>query len=305
MHQRIISLVPSGTEIVSALGCSRRMVGRSHACDYPAEMRNLPVCTEARISVETTSAQIDAQVRHIMRDALSVYRIFATRVRDLQPDIIITQSQCEFCAVSHAELEAETRGWLGREVRIVSLEPHFLADVHGGILHIAEALEVPAEGKSLVAAMKARADEIARTAAKASSRPRVACIEWTDPPMNAGHWIPELVDLAGGREVLAAAGKYARYLEWEELLAADPDAIVFMPCGYGLKQTGREAKAMSARPGFAGMAAARNGRLYITDASQYFSRPGPRLAESLEILSEILHPELFHFGHRGIGWDWL
>ena len=234
-----------------------------------------------------------------------MYRIFANRVRDLQPDLIITQSQCEFCAVSHAELEAETRGWLGREVRIVSLEPHDLAEVHGDILRVAEALEVPAEGAALVAAMKARADDIARAAAGAPSRPRVACIEWTDPPMNAGHWIPELVDLAGGREVLGAAGKYARYLGWEELLAADPDAIIFMPCGYELERTRREARVMAARPGFAEMAAARSDRLYATDASRYFSRPGPRLAESLEILSEILHPDLFHFGHRGIGWDWL
>ncbi len=300
--QRVISLIPSATEITAALGCAGRLVGRSHECDYPAGVRALPVCTRPRLHLEGTSAGIDAQVRAAVKKALAIYEVLEDRLRALQPDVIVTQSQCEVCAVSLAEVEAAVCDWVDRQVRIVSLEPNGLADVYDDIARVAGALHVAGAGAALIQRMQETAAAIADRARALSERPRVACIEWTDPLMAAGNWVPELVALAGGEDPFGTPGEHAPGLEWDALADADPDVIMFMPCGFGLEKTGKEAEALAARPGWSDLSAVRAGRVYITNGSDYFNRPGPRLADSLEIMAEILHPQAFRFGHEGTGW---
>ena len=237
-----------------------------------------------------------------MTQALAVYEVLEERLRALQPDVIVTQSQCEVCAVSLAEVEAAVGHWVDRQVRIVSLEPNGLADVYDDIARVAGALGVAGAGAALVRRMEEKAAAIAARAGALAERPRVACIEWTDPLMAAGNWVPELVALAGGEDPFGTPGEHAPGLEWDALADADPDVIMFMPCGFGLEKTGKEAEALAARPGWSDLSAVRAGRVYITNGSDYFNRPGPRLADSLEIMAEILHPQAFRFGHEGTGW---
>lgn len=301
--KRIVSLLPSATEIVAALGCGGRLVGRSHECDFPPGVEALPVCTRPRINVSGTSADIDKRVRGAVADALAVYEVLEGELRRLRPDAIVTQDQCEVCAVSLSDVEACVARWSGRPVALVSLRARTIAGIYDDILGVADALAVRDAGQALVAAMARRNAAIAAAAKALKARPRVACIEWTAPLMAAGNWVPEMVAIAGGRDLFGQAGEHAPALSWQALSAADPDAIVFMPCGFGLERTVAEAAALArATPGWRELAAVRAGRVYATDANSYFNRPGPRLAESLEIMAEILHPEVFDFGHQGKGW---
>ena len=299
--QRIVSLIPSATEIVVALGCSGRLVGRSHECDFPPGLADLPVCTRPRLDLSGNSADIDAKVRDALKDALAVYEVLDDPLRAARPDVIITQSQCEVCAVSLADVEAAVCKWVGIDVTIVSLEPNRLSDVYADIGRVARALGVEADGRRLVASLQERAAAIAETAAGLADRPRVACIEWTEPLMVAGNWVPEQVALAGGIDPFDLAGKHSPVLDWDDLVAAAVDVIIFMPCGYDLARTRADAEAFVAGTAFADLPAARAGRVYVTNGSDFFNRPGPRLAESLEIMAELLHPGAFDFGHAGRG----
>ncbi len=301
--ERVVSLLPSATEIVAALGCRGRLVGRSHECDYPPGVEVLPVCTRPRVDVSGSSTDIDKRVRGAVADALAIYEVLEGELRRLKPDAIVTQDQCEVCAVSLADVEACVAGWSGRPVRLVSLKARTVAGVHDDILNVAKALSVGGVGRALTAGLVHRNDAVAATAKRLKSRPRVACIEWTAPLMAAGNWVPELVAMAGGRDLFGQAGELAPALTWQALRAADPDVLVFMPCGFGLERTRAEEAALArATPGWGDLAAVRAGRVYATDANSFFNRPGPRLAESLEIMAEILHPEAFDFGHQGKGW---
>jgi iron complex transport system substrate-binding protein len=301
--ERVVSLLPSATEIVAALGCGDRLVGRSHECDFPPGVERLPVCTRPRVDVSGSSAAIDKAVRGAVADALAVYEVLEGELRRLKPSTIVTQDQCEVCAVSLSDVEACVAAWSGRPVKLVSLRARTLAGVYDDILGAAEALGVGDTGEAVVAAFAGRNAAIAAAARSLRMRPRVACIEWTAPLMAAGNWVPEMVAMAGGRDLFGQAGEYAPALTPEALRAADPDAIVFMPCGFGLERARAEAGALAAAtPGWHDLAAVRAGRVYATDANSFFNRPGPRLAESLEIMAEILHPEAFHFGHEGKGW---
>lgn len=301
--ERVVSLLPSATEIVAALGCGDRLVGRSHECDFPPGVERLPVCTRPRVDVSGSSAAIDKAVRGAVADALAVYEVLEDELRHLKPDAIVTQDQCEVCAVSLADVEACVARWSGRPVTLVSLGARTMAGVYGDILKVAEALGVGDAGEAVVAALADRTDVIAAAAKALKERPTVACIEWTAPLMAAGNWVPEMVTMAGGRDLFGEAGEHAPALTPEALRAADPDAIVFMPCGFGLERTRAETEALAeATPGWRDLAAVRVGRVYATDANSFFNRPGPRLAESLEIMAEILHPDAFSFGHEGKGW---
>ncbi|HBZ71214.1 MAG TPA: cobalamin-binding protein [Deltaproteobacteria bacterium] len=295
---RIASLLPSTTEIACALGFLPQLVGRSHECDFPAEVASLPVCTAPKISLDGSSRQIDQRVRSLVAEALAIYRVDAELLRALSPDVILTQSQCEVCAVSAKEVEAAVCRWLGARPRIVSLSPATLADVIGDVGRVADALEAPERGRELRRALERRIACIAGESAGAD-RPTVACIEWTEPLMAAGNWMPELVTCAGGRNLFGEAGKHSPVLEWAELRKADPEVIVALPCGFDLARTRREMEPLAARSGWRDLRAVRTGRVYLTDGNAYFNRPGPRVAESLEILAEILHPELFSFGYAG------
>ncbi len=300
---RIVSLLPSSTEIVAALGCVGQLVGRSHECDFPAGVESLPVCTEPKFDPHGTSAEIDQRVKAILQESLSVYRVDADLIQSLAPTVIVTQSQCEVCAVSFDEVQRMTCDFLDTDAQLVSLEPNGLDDVFADIQRVADALATPERGTALVSQMRERMDAVASQAAALPNKPTVALIEWIDPPMAAGNWMPSLVQMAGGVNLFGEAGQHSPWLDWGAFITSDPDVIIALPCGYDMPTTCAEMPLLAARNGWHNLRAVREGRVFVTDGNQYFNRPGPRLVESLEILAEILHPQAFDFGHRGRGWQ--
>ena len=301
-EHRIVSLIASATEIVTALGFEEQLVGRSHECDYPDSVATVPVCSSSKIDTGASGRLIDAEVRAIVAQALSVYRVDAALLDALAPTTIITQTQCEVCAVSLADVERAVCELVASRPRIVSLEPMALRDVWRDIAAVAEALDAPARGERLV---RESLDRLATIGAQTASRstPRsIACIEWIDPLMYAANWVPELVDIAGGVAMMGEPGRHSGYFEIEEMVARDPDVIAIMPCGFDIDRSRREMLALAERPEWRRLSAVREGRVFLTDGNQYFNRPGPRLVESVEILAELLHPDSVDFGHEGTGW---
>jgi iron complex transport system substrate-binding protein len=304
-HPRVVSLIASATEIVCALGRGDWLVGRSHECDFPPEVARLPALTAPKFSVEGSSAEIDARVRQIVRDGLAVYHVDAEALQALAPDVILTQDHCDVCAVSLADVEAATCTWTGRPVEIVSLKPDRLSDAYADIRRVARALGAPDAGEAVVRAMQQR---IAAVGARAAGRPEphakpgVAFIEWVEPPMAGGNWMPELVEAAGGTNLLGTAGKRSDWMQWPDLIAADPDAIVVAPCGFDLARSIAEVPLLEAKPGWRDLAVVRSGRVYLADGNAYFNRPGPRLADTVELLAEMLHPETVSPAHEGTAW---
>ena len=299
---RIVSLIPSSTEIVCALGFEEQLVGRSHECDYPESVASLPACTEPKFA-DGTSYEIDARVRAILQEGLSVYRVDADMLRRLRPDFIVTQTQCEVCAASLSDVEEAVCQWVETRPSIVSLESNALADIWNDMRRVASALGVGERGDRLVAALRERMARVSRQAAQLVPRPSVVCIEWIEPLMGAGNWMPELVEMAGGLNLLGEAGEHARWVDLDELVEADPDVVVVLPCGFGIGRTRSELPALTRQAGWDQMRAVSEGRVYLAEGNQYFNRPGPRVVEALEIMAEILHPEVFDFGHRGTGWE--
>lgn len=300
---RIVSLIASATEIVCALGFEGQLVGRSHECDYPEGVKRLPVCTSPKFDTSGSSRDIDERVKGLVQDGLSVYRVDEALLRELRPDVIVTQSHCEVCAVSQRDVERAVASRLGAGPRVVSLAPNGLADVWAGFRQVADALGVPRRGEELVQALEGRMSPIAERARTLPGRPTVACVEWVEPLMASGNWVPELVDMAGGLNLFGSPGRHAPWLSWEELCARDPDVLLLLPCGFDIARTRQELPALSQKPEWAGLQAVRGGRVFLLDGNQFFNRPGPRLVESLEILAELLHPAAFAFGHEGPGWQ--
>jgi iron complex transport system substrate-binding protein len=301
---RIVSLLPSSTEIVCALGLEADLVGRSHECDYPAGIEALPALTAPRFDPTGSSLEVDQRVKTVLKEATSVYTIDAELLEQLAPDVVITQTQCEVCAVSFAEVKRVVCDQLHSSATIVALEPNYLSDVYDDIRRVAEAVGIPERGASLIAEMQTRMVAIVDQTIDLP-RPRVATLEWLEPLMSAGNWIPELVEMAGGLNLFGQAGVHSPWLQWKELQASDPDMLVILPCGYDIAKAREELMVLEQRPEWNALRAVRNNRVYVTDGNQYFNRPGPRLAESLEILAEIMHPDCFHFGHEGSGWEQL
>jgi iron complex transport system substrate-binding protein len=299
---RIVSLLPSATEIVCALGFERDLVGRSHECDFPPSVEHLPALTEPKFRPKGTSAEIDRDVKKIVGDALAVYRVDTGKLRELKPDFIVTQSQCEVCAVSEADVEAAVGEWLGTKPKIVSLAPDALADLFADMQRVADALGAHQRGVELVARLKNRMETITARAKTAASRPKLATIEWLDPLMAAGNWMPELIEMAGGTNLFGRAGEHSPWMKFDDLAAKDPDAILVSPCGFAIARTMQETSLLTRRPGWSDLRAVHDRKVFVADGNQYFNRPGPRIVESLEILAEQLHPELFQFGHEGSGW---
>ena len=298
---RIVSLIASATEIVCALGCRDQLVGRSHECDFPPDVAALPQLTAAKFKVEGTSAEIDARVREIVRDGLSVYRVDGDALKALEPDVIVTQDHCEVCAVSLADVEAATCTWTGKPVRIVSLKPDSIADAYADIRRVAASINASDAGEALVRDMQRRIAAVAvRVAGR--SRPRVAFIEWVEPLMAGGNWMPELIEAAGGHNLFGEAGKHSDWMQWQDLRAADPEVIVVAPCGYGLARCLEELPLLQAKPGWAGISAVRTERVFFADGNAYFNRPGPRLADSAEMLVEMLHSQTIGAKHEGTAW---
>ena len=303
--RRIISLLPSCTEIVGALGCGDWLVGRSHECDYPPGVRTLPVCTRAKLNAEASSAEIDREVKSLLEQALSIYDVDAAQLEKLRPQIILTQSQCEVCAVSVNDLEEALRKTVGLKAGIISVAPMRLTDVWKDIQTIADALGVAEEGREVLSGLKHRVVNIIEKTCMMTQRPTVACVEWLEPLMAAGNWVPELVEFAGGKNLFGEAGKHSPWMEWPALVKTNPDIIVLMPCGFDLARVRKEMTVLEQKPEWKKLRAVKSGKVFLVDGNQYFNRPGPRLVESLEILAEICQPKIFSFGHEGKGWEKL
>jgi iron complex transport system substrate-binding protein len=299
---RVVSLIASATEITCALGFEGALVGRSHECDYPPSVRGLPQVSRPAFATVGPSDVIDRAVKERLRRALSIYEVNAERLAALAPDVILTQTQCAVCAVTPADVARAACELAGRDVKVVALEPNRLGDVWQDIRTVAAALDAPEAGEQLLGRLRRRVLEIGSRASVCLPQPRVAVIEWIAPLMAAGNWMPELVELAGGVNVVGVSGRHSPALAWEELVGADPEVVVVSPCGFGLARTRSELPQLERQDGWHRLRAVRQGRVYLVDGNAYFHRPGPRLVESLEILAEILHPETFAFGHEGTGW---
>jgi iron complex transport system substrate-binding protein len=295
---RVVSLIASATEIVHALGRGPAQVARSHECDWPADVLALPGLTRPKFKVEGSSRGIDQAVRALVEQGLAVYEVDAEALQALEPDVILTQDQCEVCAVSLADVERAVCAWVGSAPTVVSLRPHTMADIYADIRRVARALTCTPEGESLITDMQSR---IAAVTAKVAGRdePCLAFIEWIDPPMSGGHWMPELIDAAGGVNLFGKRGAQSPWITWDAVAAADPGVILVAPCGYDIPTTAREMHVLDDNAIWQGLRAVRQGRVFLADGNAFFNRPGPRLVESAEILAEILHPDVCNFGHRG------
>ncbi|WP_322512633.1 cobalamin-binding protein [Chloroflexus sp.] len=289
---RIVSLLPGTTEIVCALGLGDHLVAVSHECDYPPEVRGLPVVTRSLLDQEeSSSSEIDMAVRERARSELSIYLLDMELLNALQPDIILTQALCDVCAVPLRQVEAVTAGG---SAQVLSFEPTSLAGIFGSIKAIGRALGVIERAEALVNDLAARVERVRIRAAQATYRPRVACLEWLDPVFGPGHWTPELVLLAGGQPVLGIAGERSQRVAWTDVIACAPEVIIAMPCGFTLERAVAEASAiLPQRAGWHALPAVRAGNVFAVDGNAYFSRPGPRVVDSLELLAELIHPDLF------------
>ena len=301
MH-RIVSLISSATEIIHALGMGHSMVGRSHECDFPHSVLSLPVCTSPKFAISGNSQQIDKLVKETLQTALSVYDVDEELLEQLKPSLVVTQSQCDVCAVSLRDVEAALSRRLSCQPQIVALQPNALVDIWNDIRSVASALNIETAGEQLVEKLNDRLTAIAARALASPQRPTVACLEWIEPLMAAGNWVPELVDMAGATNLFGVAGKHSPWLAWNDLCSHDPDCLVVMPCGFDLSRTESEMYWLVERPEWKSLCAVKNGQVYLTDGNQYFNRPGPRVVETLQILGEILHPEYFPPDLEGTAW---
>jgi iron complex transport system substrate-binding protein len=286
---RIVSLLPSATEIVCELGLGDSLVGVTHECDHPSFVAGLPKVTRTLIPHDATSREIDALVRERLQTQKALYTLDLPTLERLRPDLIVTQALCDVCAVAEAEVTAAACTLPGRP-RVVNLEPMSIQDVLDTLPAVARAAGVPGRAGPVVQNLRRRIDVVAARSEGVANRPRVVVLEWLDPPFSCGHWAPELVRLAGGDEVIARPGLPSRTLWWKEVVAAQPDVLFVACCGFSLERTQADLPGLAARPGWADLPAVRAGRVYVTDGNAYFSRPGPRLVDSLELLAHALHP---------------
>ncbi len=302
---RIVSLIPSATEIIAKLGLSDAIVGRSHECDYPPEVANLPVCTQARLNGHANGSSIHNEVNDILQSALSIYKIKVDVLEKLHPTHIITKDQCDVSSVSLLEVEKAVAQLTHSSPQIISLQPNTLQDLWGDIERVSHTFGV--DSVEILENLEARVRICKRRLQGLSlaEMPKVACIEWTEPLMAAANWVPELINLAGGQPLFSLMGKPATHVKWETLVASNPDVIIFMPCGFDLQRTQQQADILTQRPEWKKLHAVQSGRVFITDGNAYFNRPGPRLVDSLEILAEILHPDIFDYGYKGTAWRLL
>lgn len=290
---RIVSLLPSATEIVCALDLEESLVGITHECDYPASVADRPRLTASRISHETmSSAEIDHAVRSQLDGHGSIYDLDEERMRALEPDLILTQELCEVCAVSYKRVEQAAR-MFETEVRVVSLEPNTIADIFANIGTVGALTGREAEADAVVSELSARLEVLAKALDAIESRPRTLMLEWLEPAFAPGHWVPEQVSIAGGDHAFGRAGKPSVTTTAEEIRAYAPEVIVLIPCGYYKEDILRQLPQSNLPEGWNELPAVRRGEVWAVDATSYFSRPGPRVVRGAEILARILHPEIF------------
>lgn len=292
MTIRIASLLPSATEIVCALGFREQLVGRSHECDFPSDVADVPALTRSRVALDGTSGDIDRDVRQILRDVLAVYEVDVEALKAAAPSLIVTQNLCDVCAVSLADVERALKE-VASQARVVSLSPTRLAEVWEDIRRVGSALGEEAGAQRVVADLEARIGRVRARAQAADSRPSVLTIEWLDPVMIGGMWMPELVELAGGVPLVTAPGDHAPTLDEDALRQLAPDVVLVKPCGFDLARTRAEADSLRALLDSLKWTAWQEGRVFLADGNAFFNRPGPRLVESLEIMAACVHPDLF------------
>jgi iron complex transport system substrate-binding protein len=300
---RILPLISSATEIVHALGLGHFQIGRSHECDYPASVAALPVCTNPTIAVSGSSAEIDRLVKERVASAASVYKVDSSLIRTLRPSHIITQTQCKVCAVSLGDVQRAFKAEIAMDARIICVEPYALDDIWRDIQRVASACGHGKAGEALTRTLQHRMLDIQTRAKPAASRPTAAAIEWLEPLMAAGNWVPELIEMAGGKNLFGIPGGHAPWMTWEELVAADPDVILALPCGFDIPRTRDEMHWLSDRLGWKDLRAVRENRVFLCDGNQFMNRPGPRVLESLQIFAETLHPGLFEPKLEHVGWE--
>jgi iron complex transport system substrate-binding protein len=288
---RIVSLLPSATEIVCALGLEDQLVGVTHECDYPDTVRRLPKVTTTLIPTAATSREIDTLVRERLQHQHALYSLDLPTFERLAPDLIVTQALCDVCAVAEAEV-AEAACRLPGRPRVVNLEPTNLGEVFDSLLTVGRAAGIESQAERVVDELCHRTDAVMKRSDRLPHRPRVLLLEWLDPPFSCGHWSPELVFLAGGDEVIADAGDRSRTLTWREVAGTQPEVVVIACCGFTVERTLEDLPALRAIPEWRELSAVQEGRVFVVDGSAYFSRPGPRLVDSLEILAHALHPEV-------------
>jgi iron complex transport system substrate-binding protein len=291
--QRIVSFLPSATEMTCALGLGDRLMGITHECDYPASIKSKPVVVRSVLSVEKmTQQEIDAAVTERLRNGRSLYQVDESLMRGIAPDLILTQDLCQVCAPSGNEV-SQLLKLLPSKPNVLWLTPKSLEQIFDNLHELGEATDRLSEAEALIAAGRARLEKIAAVTSTISYRPRVFCMEWIDPVYCCGHWVPEMVGLAGGRDELAREGAYSVRISWEDVLQWAPEVLVVMPCGLDLQKTAAQAQQLLTYPGWFNLPAVRAGRVYAVDANSYFARPGPRIIEGTELLAHVLHPDLF------------
>ena len=290
---RIVSLLPAGTEIAAALGLMNQVVGVSHECDFPAEANVRPRVTHCPVhNAGLASGEVDQWVRRALRDNGTIYTIDERLLRELRPDVILTQKLCDVCAVGYGTVArlAET---LPGPPKVVNLEPTSLSDIFDDIRRVAEACGVPERARGVIAELSKRVESVRLRAERISRRPRCFLMEWVDPPFCSGHWGPELVEIAGGQDSLGRKHRPSAQVGWRQVIDARPEIIVLALCGYDINRAWRDYELLRSFPDFHTLQAARGNQVYLADASAYFARPGPRIVDSLEILAGILHPQEF------------
>lgn len=289
---RIVSLLPSTTEIVAALGKKDQLVGRSHECNYPDGIQDLPTCTEPKFNPDGSSYEIDQRVKALLQEGLSVYRVDEKQLKTLNPDIILTQDHCEVCAASLDDVKDAVHDALGDHVKVVSVSPTDLSSWVQSIRTIAEVIDAEESAQELTGRMKSELQAIQQKAIELTP-PKVLSIEWMDPLMTAGNWIPELVQIAGGIPVGSESGAHSPEISWDKIQRLNPEIITVIPCGYSIDETLSEISALTSRNGWNQLRAVKNKQVFIADGDHYFNRPGLRLVDSARILAEIIHPSLF------------
>jgi len=287
--------------MIAELGCLDQLVGRSHECDYPPEILSLPVVSTVQINIDTSSAEIDAQIKQLAQTrstlqdaalkALSIYAIDIDQLQALRPDVIFTQTQCEVCAVSERDVIQAVQHLTGLQPRVVSLAPHRLSDVWEDVLRVGQALGRRERAETLVQGYQQRLDRLSTITANFGTKPRVTVLEWLDPLMAVGNWTPELVDYAGGENIFGEVGLHSPWLSWEELQAADPDVLVLSPCGYTIERTLMDVPLLQQHPAWQSLRAVQTGRVYAIDGNHYLNRSGPRLVDSAELLGRVIWGE--------------
>lgn len=289
---RIVSLLPSSTEIVCQLGLRDALVGVTHECDYPQSVAGLPKVTRTLIPHDASSREIDALVRERLKTERALYTLDRPTLERLRPDLIVTQALCDVCAVAEAEVTAAACSLPGRP-RVINLEPTSLDEVFDTLHLVASAADVPPNrAEAVVGELRQRISTVATRSERLTERPRVVVLEWLDPPFSCGHWTPELVRLAGGDEIIGLPGQPSRTLAWDAVIAARPDVLFVACCGFSLERTLIDLPVLRSQPGWTDLPAVRAERVYVTDGNAYFSRPGPRLVDSVEILAHALRPDL-------------